>query len=150
MVRVVVSTVAQADTAAILRDLATKAGRAVAADYLASLEALYDRLAVHPDGGAPRPAYGRHVRIGLVWPYIVAYRHVPNSNLASFAWFTAAATSRASCLPGRRDPRLRTRLGLADLAVETGRPLWYDGGHEQAGNSRPAEGKRTRLARAGG
>jgi toxin ParE1/3/4 len=81
MARVVVSTVAQADTAAILRDLATKAGRDVAADYAASLEALYDRLAVHPDSGAPRPAYGRHVRIGLVWPYIVAYRHVPNSDL---------------------------------------------------------------------
>jgi toxin ParE1/3/4 len=81
MARVVVSTVAQADTAAILRDLATKAGRDVAADYAASLEALYDRLAVHPDSGAPRPAYGRHVRIGLVWPYVVAYRHVPNSDL---------------------------------------------------------------------
>jgi len=47
----------------------------------ASLEALYDRLAVHPDSGAPRPAYGQHVRIGLVWPYVVVYRHVPNSDL---------------------------------------------------------------------
>ena len=81
MARLVVSTVAQADTAAILRDLAKKAGRDVAADYAASLEPVYDRLAVHPDSGAPRQAYGRHVRIGLVWPYVVAYRHVPNSDL---------------------------------------------------------------------
>ncbi len=81
MARVVVSTVAQADTATILRDLATKAGLGVAADYAASLESLYDRLAAHPDSGAPRPKYGRHVRIGLVWPYVVAYRHVPNSDL---------------------------------------------------------------------
>ncbi len=44
MARVVVSTVAQADTSTILRDLATKAGLGVAADYAASLEALYDRL----------------------------------------------------------------------------------------------------------
>ncbi len=81
MARVVVSTVAQTDTAAILRDLATKAGLGVAADYAASLEALYDRLAAHPDSGSPRPVYGRHVRIGLVLPYVVAYRHVPNSDL---------------------------------------------------------------------
>ena len=81
MARVVVSTVAQADTATILRDLASKAGLGVAADYAAFLEVLYDRLATHPDSGAPRPAYGRHVRIGLVWPYVVAYRHVPNSDL---------------------------------------------------------------------
>jgi toxin ParE1/3/4 len=81
MARVVVSTVAQADTATILRDLASKAGLGVAADYAAFLEVLYDRLATHPDSGAPRPAYGRHVRIGLVWPYVVAYRHDPNSDL---------------------------------------------------------------------
>jgi toxin ParE1/3/4 len=81
MARVVVSTVAQADTAIMLRDLATKAGLGVAADYAASLEALYDRLASHPNSGAPRPKYGRHVRIGLVLPYVVAYRHAPNSDL---------------------------------------------------------------------
>jgi len=81
MARVIVSTVAQSDTEMILRDLAAMAGLGVAADYAASLEALYDRLAAHPESGAPRPAYGRHVRIGHVWPYVVAYRHVPNSEL---------------------------------------------------------------------
>jgi toxin ParE1/3/4 len=81
MARVVVSTVAQADTAIILRDLAAKVGHGIAADYAASFEALYDRLAAHPGSGAPRPAFGRHVRIGLVLPYVVAYRHVPDSDL---------------------------------------------------------------------
>ena len=81
MARVVVSTVAQADTAAVLRDLAAKAGHSVAADYAASLEALYGQLAVHPDSGAPRPVFGRHVRMGMVLPYLVFYRHLPDSDL---------------------------------------------------------------------
>jgi alpha-glucuronidase len=66
MARVIVSTLAQADTATILRDRATSAGFGVAADYAASFEALYNRLAACPDSGAPRPNHGRHVRIGLV------------------------------------------------------------------------------------
>jgi len=81
MARVVISTVAQADTAAILRDLVAKAGHGVAVDYAASIEALYDRLATHPGSGAPRPVYGRHVRMGIVLPYLVFYRHVPDSDL---------------------------------------------------------------------
>ena len=63
MARVVVSTVAQADTATL--DLASKAGLGVAADYAAFLELLYDRLATHPDSGAPRPAYGRRTRLAV-------------------------------------------------------------------------------------
>jgi toxin ParE1/3/4 len=81
MARVVVSPVAQTDTAIIIRDLAAKAGHAVAASYAASFEALYDRLAAYPGSGAPRPGYGRHVRIGLVLPFVVAYRYVPDSDL---------------------------------------------------------------------
>ena len=111
MARVVVSTVAQADTATILRDLATKAGLGVAADYAESLEALYARLAVHPDSGAPRPEYGRYVRVGVVWPYVVAFDTSPTAILSvSFASFTAAAASRANCWRARRDPRLRLRI----------------------------------------
>jgi toxin ParE1/3/4 len=85
MARGVVSSVAQADTAVIIRKLAAKAGRRVAADYAASIEALYDRLTVHPDSGAPRPAFGRYVRIGLVSPYVEAYRHVPGSDLGAYS-----------------------------------------------------------------
>jgi hypothetical protein len=36
---------------------------------------------VHPDSGAPRPTYGRHVRTGLVWLYVVAGRYVPSCNI---------------------------------------------------------------------
>ena len=81
MARVVVSPVAQADTAALIRDLAAKAGWRVSADYVASFETLYDRLAAFPESGAPRFEFGRHVRIGLVSPYVVAYRYVPDSGL---------------------------------------------------------------------
>lgn len=51
-------------------DLKDKAGYNVAAGYLASFELLYERFAVHPDSGPPRPAIGPDVRIG-VFPYIV-------------------------------------------------------------------------------
>src|SRR5271163_612432 len=81
MVRVVVSPVAQTDTAIIIRDLAAKAGHGVAVSYAASFEALYDRLAAYPGSGAPRPNSGRYVRIGLVLPYVIAYRYVPDSDL---------------------------------------------------------------------
>ncbi len=73
MARVIVSLLAQTDTAAIVADLANSAGRRVASEYIASFEALYARLAAHPDSGAPRPAIAPHVRIGIVSPYIVIY-----------------------------------------------------------------------------
>lgn len=103
MARVAVSTVAQADTATILRDLAAKAGWIVAADYAASFEALYDRLTAHPDSGAPSPAYGRHVRIGLVRPHlndrlIAASAFSPGQSSASIIWFRGrVAVPSVSC-----------------------------------------------------
>jgi toxin ParE1/3/4 len=75
MARVIVSLLAQADTDYIAIDLTHKAGHSVAAKYSASFEAIYERLAAHPDSGAPRPAIGRHVRIGIASPYIVIYEH---------------------------------------------------------------------------
>jgi toxin ParE1/3/4 len=75
MARLIVSSLAQADTACIARNLTTKAGHAVAARYLDSFEKLYDRLTDHPASGAPRPAIGPHIRIGVVSPYIVIYEH---------------------------------------------------------------------------
>ncbi len=75
--RVLITSSADADYAAILTDLATKAGWRVAAKYDALFERLYDRLADHPRSGAPRPVLGRNVRIGggSVSPYIVIYRN---------------------------------------------------------------------------
>jgi toxin ParE1/3/4 len=36
---------------------------------------LFDRLAEYPDSGAPRASLGRDIRIGVVSPYVVIYRH---------------------------------------------------------------------------
>jgi toxin ParE1/3/4 len=75
MAKVVISASADADTAGILVYLAHQAGRRTAAKYEALLERLYDRLAAHPGIGAPRPALGRNIRIGIISPHIVIYRH---------------------------------------------------------------------------
>ena len=74
MARVVVSTVAQTDTATILRDLAMKAARGGAADYTASLKA----LGRPSRWRAPRPGMSALDSSGrMSW----AYRHVPDSDL---------------------------------------------------------------------
>jgi toxin ParE1/3/4 len=44
--------------------------------YRTLFRKLYEQLAGHPDSGAPRPALGPNIRIGVVSPYIVIYRHV--------------------------------------------------------------------------
>ena len=75
MPQVIVSLLAQADTASIVTDLVSNAGYRVAVRYAADFEALYDRLSLYPGSGSPRPAIGSRIRIGLVWPYIVIYRH---------------------------------------------------------------------------
>jgi toxin ParE1/3/4 len=75
MTHVVVTSSADADVHAIQIDLARATGIQVAERYTALLESLYDRLAEHPDSGAPRPALGKDVRIGIGLPYIVIYRH---------------------------------------------------------------------------
>lgn len=62
MARVVVTSPADADAADIIAYLAGKAGEHVAVRYAATF-ALYDRLADHPESGAPRPALGQLVRI---------------------------------------------------------------------------------------
>jgi toxin ParE1/3/4 len=75
MARIVFAASANADTDGIITYLAAEAGWRTAARYDALFERLYDRLAAHPGIGAPRPALGRGIRIGIVSPYIVIYRH---------------------------------------------------------------------------
>jgi len=75
MSRVIIALSADADTDVILGDLAREAGERTAAKYDILFDGLYDRLADHPEIGAPRPALGRNIRIGIVTPYIVIYRH---------------------------------------------------------------------------
>jgi toxin ParE1/3/4 len=67
--RAVVTPSADADTAEIV------SGYLVAARYTASFERLNDHLADFPAAGALRPNLGAHIRIGIVPPYIVIYRH---------------------------------------------------------------------------
>jgi toxin ParE1/3/4 len=83
MARVVATALADADMDRIQTDLAGAAGPRIAAKYTALFENLYDRLAQHPDSGAPRPALGKNIRIGVVLPYIVIYRHEATDDIVS-------------------------------------------------------------------
>jgi toxin ParE1/3/4 len=80
MARVVIASSADAHYAEVITDLAAKAGWRTAAKYDELFERLYDRLADHPGSGAPRPALGQNIRIGIVSSYIVIYRNDDVSN----------------------------------------------------------------------
>jgi toxin ParE1/3/4 len=73
MARVVIAASADTDVEGILTYLAAEAGWRTAAKYLTLLERLYDRLASHPAIGAPRPALGQDIRIGIGSPYIIRH-----------------------------------------------------------------------------
>jgi toxin ParE1/3/4 len=73
--RILIASTADADVEDIFKDLAATAGHRIALRYNDLFERLYDQLADHPDSGAPRPALGPEIRIGIVSPYIVIYRH---------------------------------------------------------------------------
>jgi len=55
-------------------------GQRTVIKYRALFRRLYDRLADHPDSGPPRPKLGPNIRIGIVSPYIVIYRHVATAD----------------------------------------------------------------------
>lgn len=76
MARIIVSPEADRDSASILDELAIKAGAAVADRYEGEFDSVYDRLAAHPESGAPRPRLGKHVRICVVPPYVVFYEYI--------------------------------------------------------------------------
>jgi toxin ParE1/3/4 len=80
MARIVFSALADLDINGILIDLAAKAGRLVAIKYDGLFERLYDRLADHPNSGAPRPALGEHIRIGVIAPFIIIYRYTEEAD----------------------------------------------------------------------
>ena len=75
MARIIVTTSASADQAAILKHLHAKAGLGTLVKFRSLFGALYDRLADHPASGPRRTALGSNIRIGIVSPYIVIYRH---------------------------------------------------------------------------
>ena len=77
MAQVAFTSAADADAAYIFEDLYHTAGKSTVVKYRAALRVLYDHLAQFPDSGAPRPRIGRRIRIGVISPYIVIYRHDP-------------------------------------------------------------------------
>jgi toxin ParE1/3/4 len=80
MPRLRFTSLADADTAAILEDLASKAGPVVAEKYLDRFESLYAQLSTYPQSGPPRPALGDNIRIAIAAPFIVIYRHQPQDD----------------------------------------------------------------------
>jgi toxin ParE1/3/4 len=77
--RIVVSEQADADASSILVYRTSKAGFAIAEQYIRALDELYERLASYPKSGAPRPELGLQTRICLVAPYIVIYDANPGT-----------------------------------------------------------------------
>jgi plasmid stabilization system protein ParE len=80
MARVIVTSLADSDTATILDYLAKVAGARTAIKYDRLFDRLYDRLADHPASGPRRPALGADTRIGIVSPYIVIYDYSEPDN----------------------------------------------------------------------
>ena len=74
MARIVFTASASADQAAILTEIHFKAGALTAAKFRSRFSVLHDRLSDYPESGAPRPALGPDIRIGIVPPSIIIYR----------------------------------------------------------------------------
>jgi toxin ParE1/3/4 len=87
--RVLITDPADADSAAIIGDLTTKAGELVADRYDAEFDALYRRLEAFPESGSP---------------YVVIYRHIPDDDLVAIV----------RILHGRR--RITRRLSAQPLS----------------------------------
>jgi len=83
MARIVLTVLADADSAEIIDYLATRAGRATAIKFNMLFGQFYDQLERHPESGAPRPELRRGVRIGVVAPYIVIYLYTMASDVVT-------------------------------------------------------------------
>lgn len=75
MARLVVTKLAEADLAGILAGVASEAGVGTAEKYCARFESFFDRLSVYPESYPTWPSLGSHIRVGVVFPYLVIYRH---------------------------------------------------------------------------
>ena len=83
MPRVIVTDLADADTAKMLADIASDAGYLVASKTNARIEDLYERLADYPESCQARLRLGAHIRVGVVFPYLVIYRHIKDDDTVS-------------------------------------------------------------------
>ncbi len=75
MTRILLTASADQDSASILDYLSAKAGQSTALKYSVLFASLYKRLAVDPMSGPQRPKLGPDVRIAVVAPYVVTYKH---------------------------------------------------------------------------
>lgn len=75
MIRVALSPEAQADSDAIITNLARDAGLAVARGCAGRFDAAYRPLADHPDIGPIRPRLGIGIRVKVVTPHVSIYDH---------------------------------------------------------------------------
>jgi plasmid stabilization system protein ParE len=71
--QVLLTSLADADVDDIIADIGAQAGWRTAEKYVAALDRLFLRLAEYPFSGSPRKILGPHVRVALVWPYVVIY-----------------------------------------------------------------------------
>jgi toxin ParE1/3/4 len=83
MARVIITDPADADTAKILEEITREAGYRIASKYNARIESLFAMLADHPESCQARPKLGAHIRVGVVYPYLVIYRHVSGDGTVS-------------------------------------------------------------------
>lgn len=81
MPKILFTAAAASDAAAIYAELYAKAGQATVLKYRALFARLYRRLAEFPDSGAPRAKLGRNIRISVISPYIILYRHAEADDL---------------------------------------------------------------------
>jgi plasmid stabilization system protein ParE len=80
MARIVFAAIADADSAGIIEDLASKAGRRTALKFSGLFDEVYDRLERYPENGAPRPALGPNIRVSIVAPYIIIYHYAEDAD----------------------------------------------------------------------
>ena len=83
MPRVVVTDLADADTARITHDITREAGHQVAGKYTDRIERLYEKRADYPESCQARPGLGAHIRVGVVYPYLVIYRYIRGNDTVS-------------------------------------------------------------------
>jgi len=78
MARLTVSPQAEHDAAEIIDLLTREAGTDVANRYRQGFNDLLARFARYPESGSPRVRLGRHIRIGVVTPYVIIYELEPD------------------------------------------------------------------------
>jgi toxin ParE1/3/4 len=79
MARTVITASADADLAEIVTYLRQQAGDAVARNYAAEFDAIYDRLADFPGSGPRRTTLGPDTRIAIVPPYVMIYDYADDT-----------------------------------------------------------------------